>query len=120
MTAIDRMEKAMVSALKQALASRKSVLVPPGGNLLWEWFMDLNAVRTWHMNGPNPISYADIVSYGQINRWSIQPHHVAILRAMDAAYVEYFYSQRENKSEENVSRQPTGELSADLFDAVFG
>nr|WP_196107483.1 MULTISPECIES: hypothetical protein [unclassified Ochrobactrum] len=119
MSAIDRLQKAMVAALKQALATSQSVIVPPGGSLLWNWFMDLNATRTWHMNGPNPISYADIEAYGRINRWSLAAHHVAILRAMDAAYVEDFYSKRVT-DKEAVAPKPSGEISADLFDAVFG
>ncbi len=119
MAATDRLEKAMVAALKQALATSQSVMVPPGGSLLWNWFMDLNATRTWHMNGPNPISFTDIVAYARINRWSLAAHHVAILRAMDAAYVEDFYSKRTDKGESRAPR-PSSEISPDLFDAVFG
>nr|WP_029924579.1 hypothetical protein [Ochrobactrum sp. UNC390CL2Tsu3S39] len=119
MTSLNRLEKAMVAALKQALATSKSVIVPPGGSLLWGWFMDLNASRTWHMNGPNPITYVDIEAYGRINRWSLAAHHVAILRAMDAAYVEDFYSKRVT-DKEAVAPRPTGDISPDLFDAVFG
>ncbi len=119
MAATDRLEKAMVAALKQALATSQSVIVPPGGSLLWSWFMDLNGARTWHMNGPNPISYIDIEAYGRIHRWNLSAHHVAILRAMDAAYVEDFYSKRTDKGESTAPR-PTGEISPDLFDAVFG
>lgn len=120
MTSIIRLEKAMVAALEQALATSQSVIVPPGGSLLWNWFMALNATRTWHMNGPNSISYADIEAYGHINRWSLAAHHVAILRAMDAAYVEHFYSKRVADKENATAPRPTGEISADLFDAVFG
>ncbi|EEZ32905.1 Hypothetical protein BROD_1804 [Brucella sp. NF 2653] len=116
MSATNRLEKAMVAALKQALATSQSVIVPPGGSLLWGWFMDLNAARTWHMNGPNPISYAEIVAYSDI---SLSAHHVAILRAMDAAYVEDFYSKRVT-DKEAVAPRPTGDISPDLFDAVFG
>lgn len=119
MSAINRLEKAMVSALRQALASSKSVPVPPGGPLIWGWFMDLNATRTWHQNGPNPITYADIDVYARMHRWNLSAHHVAILRAMDAAYVDDFYSKRGSETGGSKT-QPTGELSADLFDAVFG
>lgn len=122
MSAIDRLEKAMVAALKQALVTSSSVPVPPGGSLLWGWFMDLNATRTWHMNGPNSISYADIQAYGHVNRWSLAPHHVDILRAMDAAFSDHYYSQRERersgmKTAPTISQQ---ELTPELFDAVFG
>ncbi|QGA57267.1 hypothetical protein [Brucella sp. 2280] len=119
MAAIDRLKNSLVAALRQALDTGHSVQVPPGGSLLWQWFSDLSAVRTWHMNGPNPISYADIEAYGRINRWSLAAHHVAILRAMDAAYVEDFYSKRVT-DKEAVAPRPTGDISPDLFDAVFG
>ncbi|GGA81167.1 hypothetical protein GCM10011491_05570 [Brucella endophytica] len=121
MSAIDRLEKTMVAALEQTLASNRPVIISPGGALFWEWFMDLSATRTWHMNGPNPISYTEIMGYSHINRWSIQPHHVAIIRAMDAAYIEHFYARQANvgKSDSAVP-QPTGELTTELFDAVFG
>ncbi|WP_246468475.1 phage tail assembly chaperone [Brucella intermedia] len=120
MSAIDRLEKAMVAALKQALATSQSVIVPPGGSLLWGWFMDLNATRTWHQNGPNPITYADIDVYRRLHRWNLSAHHVAILRAMDTAYVEDFYSKRLTDKENATAPRPTGEISPDLFDAVFG
>lgn len=119
MTSLNRLEKAMVAALKQALATSKSVIVPPGGSLLWNWFMDLNASRTWHMNGPNPISFSEISEYARLHRWSLAGHHVAILRAMDAAYVEDFYSKRVT-DKEAVAPRPAGDISPDLFDAVFG
>lgn len=122
MSAVYRFHQAMVSALKQALASPKSVPVPPGGALIWNWFMDLNAARTWHMNGPNPITYADIEAYARLHRWNLAPRHVAILRAMDAAYVDDFYSKRE-RERSGVKTVPTisqQELTPELFDAVFG
>ena len=120
MAATDRLEKAMVAALKQALATSQSVIVPPGGSLLWGWFMDLNAARTWHMNGPNPISYVDIEAYGRIHRWHLSAHHVANLRAMDAPYTDDFYSKRSSDKAANTAPRPTGDISPDLFDAVFG
>ena len=122
MNAVNRLQQAMVAAIKQALASSKSVPVPPGGSLVWGWFMDLNATRTWHQNGPNPITYADIEAYGRLHRWGMSAHHVAILRAMDAAYVDDFYSKRE-RERSGVKTTPTisqQELTPELFDAVFG
>lgn len=122
MTAFNRLQQAMVAALKQALTSSKSVPVPPGGSLIWGWFMDLNATRTWHQNGPNPITYADIEAFARLHRWSMSAHHVAVLRLMDAAYTEDFYSRRE-RERSGVKTTPTisqQELTPELFDAVFG
>ncbi|MBV2144402.1 hypothetical protein KUG47_12950 [Falsochrobactrum sp. TDYN1] len=115
---IERFKQAMVSALEATLATSDKVQLPPGGILLWDWFMDLNSARTWHANGPNPISFSEISEYARLYRWSIQPHHIAVLRAMDAAYVEHFYAKRETGGQ--AAQKPAGELSADLFDAVFG
>ena len=116
----DRLETAMVDALKQALTSAGLVSVPPGGALIWQWFSDLSSARTWHTHGPNPITYADIVGYSDIMRWTIEPHHVAILRAMDVAFIEDFYSKRSSGDETRSAPRPSGEISPELFDAVFG
>lgn len=117
---IDRFKRIMVEALQLALNDRSSVSLPHGGSLFWEWFMDLHASRSWHMNGPNPISYEEIAAYGRLHHWRFRPDHIAIIRAMDEAFIADFYSKRPQASGETVTRKPSGNLSADLFDAVFG
>lgn len=120
MTAFDRLENALVAALRVTLATSKSVRLPDAGRLIWEWFVDLTESRTYHANGPNPISYGEIADYARINQWNIQPRHVAIIRAMDAAYIADFYSKREREtSGVKTIKKPSGTITPDLFDAVF-
>ncbi|GAA5664520.1 hypothetical protein Brsp07_03012 [Brucella sp. NBRC 14130] len=115
-----RLKMALVAALKRNLETKQAVHIPDAGRVLWQIYSDLAETRTWHMNGPNPISYEEIRSFCALQRWSLQPRHVAILRAMDGAYLEYVYS-RQKKKDEGVKTigKPTGDLSPALFDAVF-
>jgi hypothetical protein len=120
--AIDRLETQLVAALRQNLATRKPVAIPEAGRLLWQIFGELSATRTYHQAGPNPVSHAEILTYGQAMRWPLQPHHVAILRTMDDAYLDHAYSGRGKapdgmKTLPHISQQP---LSAALIDAVLG
>lgn len=110
----------LCALLKTTLTNSAPIRIEPEFRLYWQWFMDLNAARSWHANGPNPISYADISEYGRLHRWSMAPHHVAVLRAMDETYIEYFYASRGKGQHSLVSQKPSGELSTALFDAVFG
>lgn len=118
----DMLAKGLVASLRQSLSTGKAVSVPPGGSLIWEWFSDLSATRSWHMNGPNPISYAEIAAYGRLMGWSIRPHHVAILQAMDNAFLTDFFAKRERAS--TGKKKPplfsTKDMNPALFDAVFG
>lgn len=119
--AADRLEAALVAALKRNLETKQAVHIPDAGRVFWQIYSALAETRTWHMNGPNPISYEEIRSFCALQRWSLQPRHVEILRAMDGAYLEYVYS-RQKKTDEGVKTigKPTGDLSPALFDAVFG
>ncbi len=122
MSAIQRFETAMVTSLRKALSSSKGVMVPPGGDLFWQWFNDLNATRSWHMNGPNPISHVEMQAYSRLTGWNLEAHHIAVLRAMDAAFIAYFYAKRDKG--QNGDKKPalfsTKDMTPALFDAVFG
>lgn len=113
----------LAAALRRQLAGGKPV-VPEAGVLLWNIFMEISASRTYHAAGPNPISHAEIMSYGHIYRWPLQPHHVAIIRALDDAWLEHAYSRMSKGKDGNTfdgrraaNSQP---LTAASFDAVFG
>ena len=74
------------------------------------------------MSGPNPISHQDIVLYGNIMRWPIEPRHVAILRAMDEVWLEHVQKRTAPlpagvKASAPVSSTP---LTAGMLDAMFG
>lgn len=115
------LETALVAALKINLVSGQPVTVPEAGRVFWRIFSQLAETRTWHMNGPNPISYEEIRSFCILQRWSLKPHHVEILRAMDSAYLDHFYSKQKNKADGvKTIGKSSGEISPALFDAVFG
>lgn len=122
MTAIDRLTNQLVAALRQNLATRKPVALPEAGRLLWRIFGELSAARTYNQAGPNPISHQEIVGYTHICRWPLQPHHVAVLRAMDEAYLEHAYSGK-GKAPDGMKTLPLSSgqaVNPAAFDAVFG
>lgn len=119
------MKALIVSALRRHLAGGKPV-VPEAGVLLWNLFMEISASRTYHAAGPNPISYAEVEAYARLHRWPLQSHHVAIIRAMDDAWLEHTYRKMQAgnchdgntfDSARYANAQP---ITAAGFDAVFG
>ncbi|MBB3289912.1 MULTISPECIES: hypothetical protein [unclassified Rhizobium] len=117
----DRLKHHMVTALKESLVTRKRPRVPSGGALLWRWFLDLSRSRCYHMNGPNPITHAEIEAYCRLYRIAMQPHHIAILRAMDDAYIDQLAVMRNQRDGVKVlPHTATGKISAGLFDTLFG
>jgi hypothetical protein len=117
------MERHLVTALRRHLAGSKPD-VPEAGVLLWNLFMEISAGRTWHMAGPNPISFAEIEAFARLHRWPLQPHHVAIIRALDDAWLEHAYSRTDRKKDEkgfNSRRYANAQpMTAEVFDLVFG
>jgi hypothetical protein len=118
------LQKLLCDELKRQLSAPtiRAAQIPAGGALLWRWFTDLSRARTYGQAGPNPISHADIVSYGHIMRLPIEPRHVAILRAMDETYLEHAYSKKD-ETPEGVKKLPprsAHEITTGAFDAMFG
>jgi hypothetical protein len=111
-------------ALRRNLAGAKPV-VPESGVLLWNLFMETSASRTYHAAGPNPIAYAEIEAFARLHRWPLQPHHVAIIRSMDDAWLAHAYRNTQGGDQagetfdgRRAAKAPT--LTAAGFDAVFG
>ncbi|MFJ1308596.1 hypothetical protein [Agrobacterium sp. P15N1-A] len=119
------LEKLLCAELKRQLTASgadRGPHIPAGGELLWKWFMALHKTRQAGMAGPQPITYAEIAAYSRIYSLPIEPRHVAILIAMDQAYLETVYKKQPNTPEgvkvlPPVSKAP---LTAGLFDAQFG
>ncbi|MFS8124204.1 hypothetical protein QD336_17430 [Rhizobium sp. BR 250] len=89
---------------------------------MWKWFIDLNRTRTFHMAGPNPISFAEIDAYARVSGWPISERHVAIITAMDGAFLSH-HAQQSSKKPDGVKMLPPVSkvpLSAGLLDAMFG
>ncbi len=113
----------LAAALRRHLAGGKPV-VPEAGVLLWNLFMEISASRTYHAAGPNPISHAEIEAYARLHRWPLAPHHTAVIRALDDAWLEHAYRKMESGKDGKTfdgrryaNAQP---LTAAGFDAVFG
>lgn len=116
-----RLQHLLVAALNRHLAGGRPV-VPEAGVLLWNLFGEIAGSRTYHAAGPNPISHAEIEAFARLHRWPLQQHHIAILRAMDEAWVAHVYAET-RRSQNGGKSLPTGReqaITATAFDAVFG
>jgi len=112
----DRLQRQLVAALRQHLATGQRPVLPEAGDLLWSMFCDLSMARGYTMAGPQPIAYSEILAWAQLHRWPLQAHHVAILRAMDDAWL----SAGRQPKDKAAPRRPSGNVNPNLFDAVFG
>lgn len=123
MSAFERLERQLVEALERHLRTGNPVRLPEAGHLVWEWFGDLSGTRTFHQAGPNPISYAEIGAYSRLGRLDLQPHHVELIRALDRAWLEHAYRQREGRTAPEgvkvLPRVSNQKLSAELLDGVI-
>lgn len=111
----------MVAALRSNLRDGGRPRLPAGGELYWQWFADLHRARTWHMAGPNSISYVDIESYSRVMRWPLQPHHVEVITAMDKAFLAHYAASHARAADgaKPARQRPSGDLAPTLFDAIF-
>lgn len=116
MTPFDRLQTQLVAALRQNLATRKPVPIPEAGRLLWQIFGELSSTRTYHMAGPNPIAYSEIMAWQNLFDWKLERHHLDLILAMDRAYLDRAYSQRTPSQGDVVSSR---EMTPELFSAVF-
>ena len=114
MKAQHRLQRQLVEAVRKSLAGSQHPGIPEAGRLLWGWFLGLSATRTSNGRGPNPITFAEIEAYGRVHGWPMRQDHIAILLAMDRAYLED--ADRRNGKD----RGPAQRLTAEAFDAVFG
>lgn len=112
----------LCEALRRHLACPGRPVVPAGGELLWRWFVDLSAARTWGMAGPDPISFDAIEAYRRLAQWPIEERHVRVLSALDAVFLEHFRRDA-GKGDPEIGAAPrvsSRPISAGLFDAIFG
>lgn len=116
---MSRLQSQLVIALRGNLAGGKPI-VPEAGVTIWNLFMEISRSRTYHMAGPHPISHAEIEAYARINRWPLQPHHVALIRAMDDAWLEHAYRQKDDAATKAAQIKHAQPLTPEAFDAVFG
>lgn len=68
---------------ERALDRLEGPPVPDALAYLWRWFLKLDAMRTYGMAGPNPLS-ADIIAAGdRLYGWGLDPLEVDALLVLD-------------------------------------
>lgn len=120
--AANRLQNQLVAALQTTLRTGKPVHLPEAGRLLWQIFGELSSTRTYHMAGPNPIAYSEIVAWQRLFDWKLERHHLDLILAMDRAFLEHASARRE-KAPDGVKALPPSSgqaVNAAAFDAVFG
>lgn len=119
MTARTRLSRQLCAAVTAALSGAR-VRPPEAGRPLWNAFQRLNATRTYHMAGPNPISFAEVEAFARLMRLPLEPWHVTVLMDMDAAWLAG--AQRAKVPEGVKALPPVSKhaISAQLFDLVTG
>ncbi len=120
----------LVILLKEAVviaAGGGKVSVPEPGKLAWQMFCDLTGTRSYAFGGPNPIGHAEIEAYARLHRWPLRPHHIALIRAMDDAWMVHIYRKQEatkagkgKTTFDGRSAAKAHPVTASSFDAVFG
>lgn len=109
--AIARLRRQMVAAVKENLAGAPP-RPPEAGLRLWLMFSALSGLRRWTEAGPDALQPSEVSAWAQLNRVSLPPHHVAILAAMDAAWLEWVGTPE--------AERVVGVMTAARFDAMFG
>ena len=111
--------KQMVERLKRHLSGGKPE-VPEAGVLLWNLFVEIGASRTYHAAGPHPISFAEIEAYCRLHRWPLQQRHLAIIRALDDAWLAHAYAKTGSTEGRSPAASSGQAINPAAFDAVFG
>ncbi|MCE6960569.1 hypothetical protein LAZ40_16210 [Cereibacter sphaeroides] len=118
MDATTRLQTQICTALRQRLAGQKPRL-PDAAGFLWGAFWQLSRCRTMHAAGPNPIGWTEIVAWARLMRVPLEPHHVAILTAMDDVWLDHAYGAR-GPGGQAPAVQSSQPLTPQILDAMFG
>ncbi|MBL4918966.1 phage tail assembly chaperone [Szabonella alba] len=117
---MQRLTRQLCAAVRASIAGNR-VRPPEAGRPLWNAFQRLNATRTYHRAGPNPIQPSEVEALCRMMCVPFGPHHIAILLAMDQVWLDQVYAQKGApegvKTLPPISKQP---LTAALFDLVVG
>lgn len=111
---MSRLRRQMVEALRVHLTSGVRPRVPDAGVPIWQAFAALSEGRTCGALGPDPIQYAEIAAWDRLMGVALRPDHVAIIAAMDGAWLEW---ARKPEAEREA---PAGPLTGAVWDAMFG
>lgn len=69
--------------------------IPDEGEHLWKWFWSLSGRRQQGMNGPQPLTYAEIASWSRLTGEILLREEITIITDMDDAYLEALAKERE-------------------------
>lgn len=53
---------------------------------LWEWFIELSAVRSGNGAGPNPIAFSEVEAWARLTGRLLTPRDVRAIAMLDQAY----------------------------------
>lgn len=119
MTGFDRLKAQLVDAVKSRVEGDRHPALPEAGVMLWNIFGSLAARRSYHLGGPNPISFAEMLAWSNVFRTPLEPHHVEILVAMDQAWIEAVNARNHRAAGGEASAPRGHKLTADVFDQLF-
>lgn len=117
-----RLEAQLCNVVQKHVIGQKCYIPEAGRDLLGA-FSHLSHARSNSTHGPNPISFTEIEAWSRLMRVPLRPIDVAIICAMDKAFIKAWCRKRDMGQAEGVkalppiSQQP---LSAALLDAVMG
>ena len=78
--------------------------IPDDGEHIWTWFWMLAARRQSGINGPQPISYADIMAWCQMTGELMLREELAIIIRMDDSYLSSISKIRDEQAEANKAK----------------
>lgn len=116
---MSNLQKLLCVEIKRNLKAGDRPRIPAGGELLWHWFSDLNATRQSGFSGALPIAFTEIAAYAQLFHIPMEPRHVAMLKAMDTAFLEAIAESTPPAGVKAGPRVSSRPISAALVDAMF-
>lgn len=106
-----RLRDQLCAALRRHLAGEPPA-PPLAGVPLWQAFAVLSEGREWGHVTPQPIRPEAIEAWARLACVHLPPHHLAILQAMDRAWLA--------EAAKPAEKRPKAALTAEAFDAMFG
>ena len=110
--AIARLRRQLCGIVSTWFETGQAMPPPLAGVPIFAAFVDLSQARRWTEAGPEALQLSEIAAWARLTGRHVPPHHLDMIRAMDAAWLE---GQRKGAQE-----APAGALTAAAFDAGFG
>ena len=114
-----RFTRRMEAAVEAALGAQGRVQVPEGGEDLWRLFCTLCGGRQGTGAGPSALALPDIEAGARMLDLPLAARHLAVLQAMDRAWLRAAARAREDDAPQGAKILPVmskAKLTASLFD----